>query len=95
MLPTIPKEGQCPECGAFHPPEQPHNRDALRYQYTFYDAHGRWPTWSDAMGHCPGDVQALWRHELARHGVDVYEEPEMTEMNLSISFEEEPQSEGN
>ena len=42
MLPGIPKEGQCPECGVFHTPDQPHNRDALRYQYAFYDAYGRW-----------------------------------------------------
>ena len=43
MLPGIAKEGQCRECGGSHSPDEPHNRDALRYQYTFYDAHGRWP----------------------------------------------------
>lgn len=87
MLPVIPKEGQCLECGAFHPPEQPHNRDSLRYQYTFYDAHGRWPTWSDAMGHCAADVQKFWRDELERLGIDVCEEPKTCCMNLSVSLE--------
>lgn len=41
--------GTCPECAVAHAPDQPHNRDSLCYQYKFYDAHGRWPTWEDAM----------------------------------------------
>ena len=55
-------EGTCPECAVKHDPEQPHNRDSLTYQYKFYDQHGRWPTWADAMAHCP-DV--LEKHEWA------------------------------
>lgn len=85
MLPVIPNEGQCPECGAFHEQEQPHNRDSLRYQYTFYDAHGRWPSWADAMSHCSDDVKAIWRHELERAGVDVGEKPEMGCISISFS----------
>ncbi len=88
MLPGIPKEGQCPECGAFHQPEQPHNRDALRYQYTFYDAHGRWPTWADAMEHCAADVKADWKRELEARGIDVGEAPEVECMNISVKFGE-------
>lgn len=88
MLRGIPKEGQCAECGVFHEPEQPHNRDALRYQYTFYDTHGRWPSWADAMSHCADDVKAIWRHELERVGVDVGEEPEMSHVDLTIKVDD-------
>ena len=64
-------EGACPECAAKHSPEQPHNRDSLTYQYKFYDQHGRWPTWADAMAHCREDVKELWEHALKEHGVTV------------------------
>ena len=53
------QDGTCPECAVKHDPEQPHNRDSLAYQYKFYDQHGRWPTWSDAMAHCPKGLDQL------------------------------------
>ena len=62
--------GTCPECAVKHDPELPHNKDSLCYQYKFYDRHGRWPTWSDAMAHCPPEVQAAWKKALAEVAVE-------------------------
>lgn len=67
-------EGTCPMCAVKHEPEMPHNRDSLCYQYKFYDQHGRWPTWADAMAHCAPEVKAIWRRELEARGVEVGEE---------------------
>lgn len=67
ILPAAPDV--CQECGAKHPPGHPHNAQSLRYQYTFYGRHGRWPDWEDAMAHCSGNIRAFWRAELIRHGV--------------------------
>ena len=64
-------EGTCPECAVEHDPEQPHNRDSLTYQYKFYDQHGRWPTWADAMAHCPEEVKEVWTQALRERGVKV------------------------
>ena len=63
--------GTCPECAAEHEPEDPHNQQSLTYKYKFYTKHGRWPTWADAMAHCPEHIKRLWIEELARHGVTV------------------------
>ena len=70
LLGKVP-EGTCPECAVKHEPEQPHNRDSLAYQYKFYDEYGRWPTWADAMAHCPESVKRHWIEELEKRGVDV------------------------
>ena len=64
-------EGTCPECAVKHDPEQPHNRDSLVYQYKFYDQHGRWPTWKDAMAHCSPEMQEVWTKALEAKGVTV------------------------
>ena len=66
--------GTCPECAFKHASEQPHNRDSLCYQYKFYDRHGRWPTWADAMAHCSPEIKAAWRQGLQERGVDCGEE---------------------
>lgn len=63
--------GTCEMCAVNHPPELPHNRDSLCYQYKFYDQYGRWPTWADAMAHCPEDIKRYWTDELAKRGVMV------------------------
>lgn len=63
--------GTCKECAVDHDPRQPHNRDSLCYQYKFYFANGRWPTWADAMSHCDRAVQEAWREELEARGVKV------------------------
>lgn len=67
-------DGTCPMCAVKHEPEMPHNKDSLCYQYKFYDQHGRWPTWADAMAHCTPEVKAVWRRELEARGVEVGEE---------------------
>lgn len=63
--------GTCPECAVKHDPDQPHNQQSLAYQYNFYDKHGRWPTWNDAMEHCSEEVKEYWRTALRERGVDV------------------------
>ena len=61
----------CPICATKHEPEQPHNRQSLAYQYKFYDEHGRWPTWADAMAHCPDEIRNYWTRELEKRGIEV------------------------
>lgn len=63
--------GTCPECAVKHEPHLPHNRDSLAYNYKFYDQHGRWPTWADAMAHCTPEVKAVWTEALEKAGVKV------------------------
>ena len=69
MLPAQP--GTCEWCAEDHKTDQPHNAQSLFYQYRFYNEHGRWPTWKDALKHCSKKVRALWISELERHGVKV------------------------
>ena len=64
-------EGTCPMCGIKHAPEQPHNKDSFTYQYKFYDEYGRWPTWKDAMKHCPEEIKSVWENELTKRGIQV------------------------
>lgn len=70
LLNTV-TEGACPICAVKHEPDQPHNRDSLFYQYKFYFEHERWPTWEDAMSHCPIQIREIWIRELQAHGVKV------------------------
>jgi hypothetical protein len=63
--------GTCSECAVEHAPEQPHNQQSLFYQYRFYGDHGRWPTWADAMAHCPAEVRRRWTEALTARGVKV------------------------
>lgn len=69
MLP--PKAGVCQECAVDHRPEAPHNKQSLFYQYKFYNEHGRWPGWSDAMAHCDKDTKLKWTNELVKLGEKV------------------------
>ncbi|MSU01809.1 hypothetical protein FYJ83_10055 [Tissierella sp. DSM 105185] len=66
-----PAEGTCPECGVKHEPELPHNQESLFYQYKFYNEHGRWPTWKDAMEHCSEEMKKLWTNELKSRGIEI------------------------
>jgi len=68
ILPPMP--GACPVCAAEHDPAWPHNRDSLYYQMHFYQKHGRFPTWADAMAHCGPEMKDAWRAELLKKGVD-------------------------
>lgn len=71
ILATEAKPGTCSECAVKHAPEQPHNKDSMFYQYKFYNEHGRWPTWTDAMAHCSVKVQDVWKNELKILGVSI------------------------
>jgi hypothetical protein len=64
------RRGACPICDHYpaHAPDEPHNPQMLYYQYAFYGEHGRWPTWKDAIAHCPPDVQRRWEAELRASG---------------------------
>ena len=69
MLPAKPD--RCQMCAMAHGLEEPHNRDSLFYQMFFYQRYGRWPTWADAIAHCPPLMQHLWKEELAKRGIAV------------------------
>lgn len=64
MLPGPP--GTCEWCHVEHDPTHPHNQQLLPYQMKFHTIHGRWPTWTDAMAHCPPEIRAYWRSELVK-----------------------------
>lgn len=64
-------EGTCPECAVNHPPDQPHNQQSLFYQYHFYNENGRWPTWKDALAHCPDGIKDIWIQALSERGITV------------------------
>ena len=63
-----PKPGVCQECAVDHPPEYPHNKKSLFYQYYFFNENGRWPTWKDAMEHCDEDAKEAWSKALTDRG---------------------------
>jgi len=67
LLPCAPDV--CQECAVKHEPKLPHNQQSLYYQYKFYQEHGRWPTWADAMSHCSPEIQELWGDSLKKRGV--------------------------
>jgi len=64
------KPGTCPECAVAHEPELPHNQQSLFYQYSFYNEHGVWPTWGDAMAHCNEEMKEFWKSELQAVGIE-------------------------
>ena len=65
------KPGTCPECATAHDPKRPHDRGSLYYRYHFYNEHGRWPTWEDAMAHCTDEVRRAWTEALKEYGIDI------------------------
>lgn len=69
MLPA--REGTCESCAVTHDPGMPHNAQSMFYQYRFYNEHGRWPTWIDAMSHCDEKTKQIWKEALERNGVNV------------------------
>jgi len=80
--PTEP--GACPECGARHDPRLPHDHESLAYQYAFYDRHGRWASWADAMAHCDEGMKVLWAASLAEHGIDAGERPRGGTLTIEV-----------
>lgn len=75
LLPAAP--GKCQTCAVDHPPEMPHNAQSMFYQYAFFNEHGRWPNWKDAMQHCTPEVRERWGVSLKEMGVD-FEAGEIT-----------------
>ena len=55
----------CQECAVKHEHWQAHNQQSMYYQYHFYGQYGRWPTWTDAIAHCPPSIQKQWIEQLA------------------------------
>lgn len=67
LLPCRPDV--CPECAVKHEPEMPHDQQSLYYQYKFYHENGHWPTWENALEHCPKEVQDAWKNALRNEGI--------------------------
>jgi hypothetical protein len=65
-----PSPDKCQECAVAHDPEQAHDANSLHYQYKFKKDHGRWPTWKDAIEHCPETIKDFWITQLKEHGID-------------------------
>lgn len=61
-----PPYPRCPECGAEHPPELPHDGNAIEYQMRFRAKHGRAPTWEDSMAHCCDEIKEAYRYLLIK-----------------------------
>lgn len=69
LLPCAPDV--CQECAIDHDPEEPHNRDSLYYQMTFYKKHKSYPTWEDAIAHCSDNLKYAVREFLREKGVAI------------------------
>jgi len=69
LLPAKP--GTCEWCAVAHEKEMPHNAQSMFYQYRFYNKHGRFPNWNDALSHCSDEMKKAWRDNLIEKGVDV------------------------
>ena len=78
LMPPAPDV--CQECAVKHDPMMPHNRDSLYYQYAFYAKNGRWPTWADAMAHCPEEIKEYWTDALTEKGIEVGGQTETAEV---------------
>jgi hypothetical protein len=63
-----PPKDTCQVCATKHDPLLPHNAQSLYYQYAFYGALGRWPTWADAASHCDEAMIKAWREQLEKLG---------------------------
>ena len=78
LMPPAPDV--CQECAVKHDPMMPHNRDSLYYQYAFYAKNRRWPTWADAMAHCPEEIKGYWTDALTEKGIEVGGQTETAEV---------------
>ena len=65
-----PGRRKCPQCADRHGPHEPHNKNSLYYRAQFYQKHGRFPTWEDAMEGLSQMMTAYWRGEMRKKGVD-------------------------
>ena len=62
-----PPQDACQICATEHEKHYPHNKESLYYQMVFFNQHGRYPTWDDAMLHCSKEMRKAWREELSYH----------------------------
>ena len=69
MLPCA--KDVCQECAVDHKADWPHNQQSFFYQYHFYNEHGRWATWTDAMAHCSEAMKKYWVDALTKKGIVV------------------------
>lgn len=74
MMLLPPANDVCPICAVDHATSEPHNQQSLYYQYRFYGARGRWPTWADAVAHCDQATREQW--EQALRDRNTWSEPE-------------------
>lgn len=68
ILPPHPNACQVCAVNPAHDEHEPHNAQSLYYQYAFKGVHGRWPTWKDAVAHCPEEIREAWERELRNRG---------------------------
>lgn len=69
LLPPAPE--LCQVCAVKHDKGDPHDRRSLYYQLCFFETHGRYPTWDDAMRHCDAKTQRAWCKELKKRGIKI------------------------
>lgn len=69
-----PPSDKCQICAVAHDPECPHNPGSLYYKMKFHQKNDRWPTWADAMAHCSDEMKEFWISELAKCGIQVFDE---------------------
>ena len=65
-----PPAAACQICGKHpaHHKNAPHDAQSIYFQYAFFSEHARWPTWKDAVAHCPPEVRKVWEKELRLRG---------------------------
>jgi hypothetical protein len=66
MMLLKPPPGNCQECARAHRPELPHDKNSLYYATKFKMAHGREPSWDDAMAHCTEEMKQQWNETMER-----------------------------
>lgn len=66
-----PGKNVCPICATKHRKDDPHDIMSLYYQYVFYRNSGRFPSWRDALEHCPEDIKQRWTRALTAQGIDL------------------------
>jgi hypothetical protein len=66
LLPPSPDV--CQICAVKHEPAKPHDATSLFYNCKFKMEYGRYPTWLDAIAHCPREIRAAWKKELKIRG---------------------------
>lgn len=71
-----PAKGLCQECAIKHEPWDAHDATTLYYQISFYQKHGRSPTWADALAHLTPERRVAWETELKAIGVWTEPPPE-------------------